>query len=72
VVAAAAAKGTSLAPDQSSHAFWCALGNLYAAARTAVMRLGHDAALGPDAADSLVLMNVRSLSLLCESQACSH
>lgn len=60
MVAAAAAKGGSLAPDPASRQFWCALGNLYAAARTEAMRIGHGAALGPDTADSLVLMNVRA------------
>ncbi len=60
MVAAAATKGASLAPDGASRQFWCALGNLYAAARTEAMRIGHGAALGPDAADSLVLMNVRA------------
>ena len=41
-----------------SRAFWCALGNLYAAARTEVMRLGHAAALRPDASESPMLQNV--------------
>ena len=65
VVAAAAAKGASLAPDHASRAFWCALGHLYSAARTEVMRLGHDAGLRPDASDSLLLQNVRDAPLLC-------
>jgi hypothetical protein len=61
VVAAAAAKGATLAPDQASRAFWCTLGDLYAAARTEAMRLGHAAKLGPDLAESTMLMNVRSV-----------
>ncbi len=63
MVAAAAAKGASLAPDQASRAFWCALGHLYSAARTEIMRLGHDAGLSPKASDSLLLQNVRSRPL---------
>lgn len=48
------------AMDPASRAFWCALGNLYAAARTEVMRLGHAAALRPDASESPMLQNVRT------------
>ena len=48
--------------DPASRAFWCALGNLYAAARTAVMRLGHAAALRPDASESPMLQNVSAAS----------
>ena len=56
VTVEAAAAG---AMDPASRAFWCALGNLYAAARTEVMRLGHAAALRPDASESPMLQNVR-------------
>ena len=45
--------------DPASRAFWCALGNLYTAARTDLMRLGHAAALRPDVAESPMLLNVR-------------
>lgn len=46
--------------DPAGQAFWCALGNLYAAARTDLMRLGHAAALRPDASESPMLQNVSS------------
>ena len=44
--------------DPAGRAFWCALGNLYAAARTDLMRLGHAAVLRPDVAESPMLQNV--------------
>ena len=58
MTAVAAGKAAPGATDPVSRAFWCALGNLYAAARTEVMRLGHAAALRPDASESPMLQNV--------------
>ena len=55
--------------DPASRAFWCALGNLYAAARTEVMRLGHAAALRPDASESPMLQNVRTPSWASNQRA---
>ena len=66
VTVEAAAAG---AMDPASRAFWCALGNLYAAARTEVMRLGHAAALRPDASESPMLQNVRTLSWASKQHA---
>lgn len=58
MVAAVALKAGPV-PDQAMRAFWCALGHLYSATRTEVMRMGAAAALGPDIAQSTMLMNVR-------------
>ena len=58
LAAVAAGKATPGVADPVSRAFWCALGNLYAAARTEAMRLGHAAALRPDASESPMLQNV--------------
>ena len=66
VTVEAAAAG---AMDPASRAFWCALGNLYAAARTEVMRLGHAAALRPDASESPMLQNVRTPSWASNQRA---
>jgi len=65
LLAVDANKATPGAAYPASRAFWCALGNLYAAARTEVMRLGHAAALRPDASESPMLQNVSSPSLYC-------
>ena len=69
MVAAVALKAGPV-PDQAARAYWCALGNLYAAARTEVMRMGHAAALGPDLSQSTMLMNVRHSCPLVPLIAC--
>lgn len=62
LAAVAASKAAVSVTDPASRAFWCALGNLYATARTEVMRLGHAAALRPAAAESPMLQNVSKSS----------
>jgi len=58
---ATASKG-SIVPDQATRVYWCALGNLYAAARTEVMRIGSSMSLGSELEVSPMLLNVRSLA----------